>query len=148
MQKSLMVVLTMSLLSTGALAQQMYRWIDERGVTQYGQLPPTGSHYQQITIQPPPPPGGQLRAPTPLPLKADTSARDATAEQRRQQRAEAEQRSAACDKLRSNLDTLLNNPRLRRSTAAGEVERLGEDERQLLISKTQENLRDHCQDQP
>lgn len=147
MQKSLIAMLTLGLLSTGALAQQMYQWTDERGVTQYGQLPPTGSHYRQITVQPSPPPGGQLRAPAPLPLKADTSARDAAAEQRRQQRAEAEQRSAACEKLRSDLDTLLNNPRLRRTTAAGEVERIGEDERQLMISKAQENLRENCQNQ-
>ncbi|SDR69751.1 protein of unknown function [Halopseudomonas litoralis] len=147
MQKSLIAVLTLGLLSTGALAQQMYQWTDERGVTQYGQLPPTGSHYRQIIVQPPPPPGGQLRAPAPLPLKPDTSARDAAAEQRRQLRAEAEQRSAACEKLRSNLDTLLNNPRLRRTTATGEVERIGEDERQLMISKAQESLRENCQNQ-
>ena len=83
-----------------------------------------------------------------MPLKADTSTTDAAAEQRRLQRAKAEQRSAACEKLRSNLETLLDNPRLRRTTAAGEVERIGEDERQLMISKTQEDLRENCQDQP
>lgn len=148
MQKSLIVVLTLGLLSTGALAQQMYQWTDERGVTQYGQLPPTGSHYRQITVKPSPPPGGQLRAPAPLPLKANTSAADAATEQRRQQRADAEQRSAACKKIRSNLDTLLSNPRLRRTTAAGEVERIGEDERQLMISKAQDNLRENCRNQP
>lgn len=148
MQKSLIVVLALGVLSTGAWAQQMYQWTDERGVTQYGQLPPTGSHYRQITVQPSPPPGGQLRAPAPLPLKADTSAADTAAEQRRQQRAEAEQRSTACEKVRSNLDTLLNNPRLRRTTADGEVERIGEDERQLMISKAQDNLRENCRNQP
>ena len=83
-----------------------------------------------------------------MPLKADTSAADTAAEQRRQQRAEAEQRSAACEKVRSNLDTLLNNPRLRRTTADGEVERIGEDERQLMISKAQDNLRENCRNQP
>ncbi|WP_193075743.1 DUF4124 domain-containing protein [Pseudomonas sp. FME51] len=148
MQKSLIAVLTLGLLSTGALAQQMYQWTDERGVTQYGQLPPTGSHYRQITVQPPPPPSGQLRPPASLPLKADTRVADTAAEQRRQQRAEAEQRSAACEKIRSNLDTLLNNPRLRRTTAAGEIERIGEDERQLMISKAQGNLRESCRNQP
>ncbi|MEJ6654793.1 MAG: DUF4124 domain-containing protein [Pseudomonas sp.] len=148
MQKSLIVVLALGVLSTGALAQQMYQWTDERGVTQYGQLPPTGSHYRQITVQPSPPPGGQLRAPAPLPLTADTSGADAAAERRQQQRAEAAQRGAACEKIRNNLDTLLNNPRLSRTTAAGEIERIGEDERQLMISKAQDNLRENCRNQP
>lgn len=140
----LLTALTLGLLATSTMAQQMYQWQDERGVMQYGQLPPTGSNYQQIRIQPSPPPGGQLRAPAPLPLKADTSAADAAAEQRRQERARAEQRTAACEQVRSNLETLLNNPRLRRTNEAGEVERIGEDERQQLISQAQEDLQENC----
>lgn len=146
MQK-LMIALALGLLSSSAMAQQMYQWKDERGVVQYGQLPPAGVPYQQIRVQPSPPPGGQLREPPPLPLQPDTSARDA-AEQRNFERAQAEQRAAACDKLRSNLETLLNNPRLRRTNEAGDVERIGEDERQRLISQAQENLQENCSAQP
>ena len=144
----LLMALTLGLLASNTMAQQMYQWQDERGVTQYGQLPPAGSTYQQIRVQPSPPPGGQLRAPPPLPLKADTRAADAAAEQRRQERARAEQLAATCEKLRTNLDTLRDNPRLRRTNDAGEVERIGEDERQRLISQTQDNLQATCGNQP
>lgn|SRR5690606_9859125 len=144
----LMIALTLGLLSSSAMAQQMYQWKDARGVVQYGQLPPAGVPYQQIRVQPSPPPGGQLRDPAPLPLQPDTSGREAAAQQRKLERAEAEQRAAACDKLRGNLETLLNNPRLRRTNEAGEVERIGEDERQRLISQAQENLQENCSAQP
>ncbi len=38
-----------------------------------------------------------------------------------------------CEQLRNDLTTMQDNPRLRRTNAEGEVERIGEDERQHLI---------------
>ncbi|PRB79841.1 DUF4124 domain-containing protein [Pseudomonas sp. MYb185] len=144
--RKLFTALTLSLLSCASMAQQIYQWTDERGTVQYGQLPPADSQYRSLDIKAAPPPGGQLRTPATPPTASATTAEEQTAtEQRRTARAEAEQRAATCQTLREQLQTLLDNPRLRRTNEAGEVERIGEDERQELIRTTREGVQEHCQ---
>ncbi len=144
-------ILTLSLLCFTAAAEAIYQWTDTHGVVQYGQRPPASGSYQQINIQAAPAPGGQLRAlevetKTPEPAAASTQTPPAVsaAEQRRAQLAQKERRATACAQTRSNLETLLNNPRLRRTNAAGEVERIGEDERQQLIQQARDQLKQNC----
>ena len=141
--RTLMTLLTLSLLCSSAMGQAIYQWTDERGVAQFGQLPPANTPYQKRDIRAPAPIGGELRTPTPPAAAADTS--DADGAQRQQQRAEEEQRIVYCSQLRADLITLQNNPRLRRTNADGEVERIGEDERQQLIQESRDNLEEHCQ---
>lgn len=144
-------ILALSLLCSNVIAQSIYQWTDEQGVVQYGQRPPASGNYQQINIKAAPAPGGQAGT-----TEAENKARVSTEpssqpqpatsalEQRRAQRAQAEQQATACTQLKSQLETLLNNPRLRRTNAAGEVERIGEDERQQMIQQTQERLQQDC----
>lgn len=143
--RKLMTLLVLGLLCSSALGQQIYQWTDERGVVQFGQLPPANTPYHQRDIRAPAPIGGELRDPAPLQTETSTTEANGSAEQRQQQRAEAEQRIAYCAQLRADLTTLQNNPRLRRTNADGEVERIGEDERQRLIQEAQQNLQEHCQ---
>ena len=49
-----------------------------------------------------------------------------------------------CGKLQTNLRTLESNPRLSRTNDAGEVERIGEDERQELIAQAKSDLESYC----
>ena|SRR5690554_3451336 len=143
--RKLMTLLALSLLCSSAMGQQIYQWTDERGVVQFGQLPPADTPYHQRDIRAPAPIGGELRKPAPLQTETDTTEADARAEQRQQQREQAEQLLAYCAQLRGDLATMQNNPRLRRTNADGEVERIGEDERQRLIQATQQNLQEQCQ---
>lgn len=145
--RTLFTALTLSLLSCASVAQPIYQWTDERGRVQYGQLPPADSQYRSIDIKAAPPPGGQLRSPAaPIDPEQAEAERQAAAEQRRTARSEAERRAATCHTLREQLQTLLDNPRLRRTNEAGEVERIGEDERQRLISTTREDIQGYCQE--
>lgn len=143
--RKLMTLLALSLLCASAMAQQIYQWTDEQGVVQFGELPPADTPYHQRDIRAPAPIGGVLRPPPTLQTETDTTEADARAEERQQQREAAEQLIAYCTQLRGDLTTLQNNPRLRRTNAEGEVERIGEDERQRLIQEAQQNLQEHCQ---
>lgn len=141
--RKLMTLLALSLLCSSAMGQAIYQWTDERGIVQFGQLPPANTPYQQHDIRSPLPLGGELRSPA-IPV-ADTETSDAAHAQRQQERAEDEQRLTYCTQLRADLITLQDNPRLRRTNTEGEVERIGEDERQQLIQQTEQNLQEHCQ---
>lgn len=141
--RKLMILVTLSLLCSSVAAQQIYQWKDERGRMQFGQLPPADTPYQPLDIRAPAPIGGELRAPTPPP-PVDHEAIEAAEQQRREQQAQAALNETYCEQLRRDLTTLQDNPRLRRTNADGEVERIGEDERQRLIQQTQENLGKRC----
>ena len=143
--RKLMTLLALSLLCASAMGQQIYQWMDERGVVQFGQLPPANTPYHQRDLRAPAPLGGELRDPAPLQTEIDTTEANARAEQRQQQRDQAEQLIGYWAQLRGYLATMQNNPRLRRTNADGEVERIGEDERQRLIQEAQQNLQEHCQ---
>lgn len=141
--RKLITLVTLSLLCSSAAAQQIYQWKDERGRMQFGQLPPADTPYQPLDIRGPAPIGGQLRAPMPMPAETGEEQAEDAAEQRRLQQAQAELDSY-CEQLRQDLTTMQDNPRLRRTNAEGEVERIGEDERQRLIQQAQENLQERC----
>ena len=143
--RKLMTLATLSLLCCSASAQQIYQWTDERGRTQYGQLPPANTPYQQVDIRAPAPIGGQLRAPASIPPTLDRTDADRASEERVRERKRSEATQEMCEQLEKDLTTLENNPRLRRTKADGEVERIGEDERQQLIQQTRDNLQKHCQ---
>lgn len=142
--RKLMTLLALSLMCSSAMGQAVYQWTDERGIVQFGQLPPADAPYQKRDIRSPLPIGGELRSPATPSTTAETA--DADAVQRQQQRAAEEQRLTYCTQLRADLTTLQDNPRLRRTNADGEVERIGEDERQQLIQQAEQNLQEHCQD--
>lgn len=141
-----LIALTFGLLSSVVAAGQMYRWVDDQGVPQFGQQPPEGKAYQRMDISSPPPPGGTLRAPAPLPKNDDNQA-EAEEDPSISDEALAAKRVEQCAKIRSNLQTMERNPRLSKTTDAGETVRIGEDERQTMMAQARADLEEFC-DQP
>ncbi|HDZ55773.1 MAG TPA: DUF4124 domain-containing protein [Pseudomonas xinjiangensis] len=139
-----LTALILGLACSGALATSMYTWTDAQGRTQYGQQPPANQPYQRVDIKSPPPPGGELRSPAPLEMKKKEVSEEQQASQKKTT-AEAQQRALECEQLKANLSTLTGNPRLSRTNDAGEVERISEEERQDLITKTRSDLETYCQ---
>lgn len=140
-----LVALTFGLLSSLAVAEQMYRWVDDQGVPQFGQQPPEGKSYQRMDITAAPPPGGALREPAPLPSRDENTEEEQQSEMQAKANEAAEaKRQEQCGQLQQNLRTLETNPRLSRTNDAGEVERIGEDERQALIEKAKADLESYC----
>lgn len=141
--RKLITFVTLSLICSAAAAQQIYQWTDERGTVQFGQLPPANTPYQPLNIRAPAPISGQLRAPATVPSEPARDDVSSAARQVEQQQAQA--LKEYCEQLGKDLITMQDNPRLRRTNAEGEVERIGEDERQRLIQLAQRNLQEHCQ---
>ncbi|WP_425055056.1 DUF4124 domain-containing protein [Pseudomonas abyssi] len=143
--RKIIISAALSLVCTSAMATQLYRWVDENGVTQFSQQPPAEDQYQRLQVKPAPELGTGSLAPAPdASAEEQTEATEPAAAPQptpEQQAKLAEQ----CDALRANLTTMQNNPRLRRTLEDGTVERIGEDERQAMIAKAQADLQEHCQ---
>lgn len=144
--RKLLITTLLTLACSSAMATQMYKWVDENGVTQFSQQPPTDNQYQRMNVTPPPQPS--TPAPQP-PVRAEDEAATTETEPAQQQTDDAEYRAelaAYCESLRNRLTTMENNPRLRRERADGTMERIPEEERQEMISKAKADLQANCQD--
>jgi hypothetical protein len=130
-------------LSTTAMASQVYKWVDDKGVTHFGAQPPQGQ--QAITINtatPPPRSTPSTPAPSadnqldPEQAAIDKKVKEDVAKQ------EAE-RKQYCQNARSNLAQLENNPRVRIEDG-GEVRRIDENERQERITELKKAITENC----
>lgn len=140
------MILTGSLLlalSTSAMASQIYKWVDDNGVTHFGAQPPQGQQSTTInTSAPPPTSTPSMPAPTadeqpdPEQEAIDKKVKDQVAQQ------EAE-RKQYCESARTNLAQLENNPRVR-VESEGEMRRIGEDERQERITELKKSISENC----
>ena len=146
--RKIIISAALSLVCTSAMATQMYRWVDENGVTQFSQQPPAEDQYQRMQVKPAPELGtGSLAPDTDSPADEQSEPNESTKPAGAAQLTPEQQAKLAeqCDALRANLTTMQNNPRLRRTLEDGTVERIGEDERQAMIAKAQADLQEHCQ---
>ncbi|MGQ0651284.1 MAG: DUF4124 domain-containing protein [Betaproteobacteria bacterium] len=110
----------------GATAQQ-YKWVDQNGKVQYGDLPPPGVKATPLKSPPGPASGaapeGKKDAKKLSPEQAfqkrqkDEQERQAKAEK---EKSEAATKSANCESARANLRTLESGQRVSSTNAAGE----------------------------
>jgi hypothetical protein len=137
------VALAAMAFSSGGQAAQVYKWVDDQGVTHFDAQPPAGRQTQQIDLQ---------KAP-PAPARENSrSASDAQAEQRsvdtevKKKVAQDQSRLAeSCKTLRTNLAQLQNNPRVREQVEGG-LKRLSEEERKDRVAETQKAIEEYCVD--
>jgi hypothetical protein len=122
-------------------AAQIYKWVDAQGVTHFDAQPPAGQAAQEIDTQkpvtPPPTPAAQSDAVQ----EQDQDATDAKV--KKQVAAQDTKRKASCEKQRTNLSELQNNPRVREEVN-GEFRRFTEEERQARIAEVKQYLSDTC----
>jgi hypothetical protein len=130
-------------LSTTAMASQVYKWVDDKGVTHFGAQPPQGQQATTInTATPPPRSTSNTPAPSadnqldPEQAAIDKKVKEDVAKQ------EAE-RKQYCQNARSNLAQLENNPRVRIEDG-GEVRRIDENERQERITELKKAITENC----
>ena len=115
-------------LAFGGVAQaQQYKWVDQNGKVQYGDVPPPGVKAQRLR----PPPGGAAPAAKnaekgekPLSPEAAYRKRQEDAQKERDKGAQAEQEAAAkrenCARAQESLRTLESGQRIARTDAKGE----------------------------
>lgn len=113
-------------LAFGVAQAQQYKWVDQNGKVQYGDVPPPGVKTQRLK----PPPGGAAPAAAakkgekPLSPEAAYRKRQEDAQKEREKGAQAEQEAAAkrenCARAQESLRTLESGQRIARTDAKGE----------------------------
>ena len=132
-------------LSTTAMASQVYKWVDDKGVTHFGANPPQGqaaTSVNTVIAQP----KAAAKAATPAPAAVDSGAAEQKvidAKVKQQVAEQTAERKKYCESVRTNLAQLQNNPRLR-TEVNGEQVRLGEDQRQAKIAEAQKAIKENC----
>ncbi|UVE17025.1 DUF4124 domain-containing protein [Pseudomonas sp. LS44] len=131
-------------LSATAMASQVYKWVDDKGITHFGAQPPQGQAATSVNTVVP---TGKSSPPiTPPAQTADDTEQKAIDSKVKKEVAEQEtERKKFCENTRINLAQLQNNPRLRVTEANGEVRRVDEDERQKRIGEAEKAIKDNCQ---
>ena len=132
-------------LSATSMAGQVYKWVDDKGITHFGANPPQGQSATSIntTIAQPKTPSPDAK-PAAMPENSgDTDQQAVDAKVKQQVAKDAAERKKYCDSVRTNLAQLQNNPRLR-AEVNGEQVRLSEDDRQARITEAQKAIKDNC----
>lgn len=125
------IIFSLGLLFATAAAAQQYKWVDQNGRVQYGDVPPPGVKAQRLK----PPAGGSAPAPAAAAKKGDKGEkalspeaafrkRQEDAEKERQKEAQSEQEASAkrenCARAQESLRTLESGQRIQRTDAKGE----------------------------
>jgi hypothetical protein len=136
----LATALTLAVGTATSQAAQIYKWVDAQGVTHFDAQPPAGQTVQEIDIQKPvaPPPAAPAARPD-----ADQQQQAIDTKVKKQVAADAAKRKAYCDRQRTNLAQLQNNPRVREEVN-GEYRRFTEEERQARIAEVKKSIDDTC----
>lgn len=143
------MIITSSLLlamSATAMASQVYKWVDEKGVTHFSAQPPQGQQATSVntaTPQPKPAPAEASKAAPTFESIADPEQAAIDEKVKQEVAAKEAERKKYCTDVRTNLAQLENNPRVR-AEVDGEIRRLSEEERQTRITEAQKSISDNC----
>lgn len=144
------------LLASPALAAQIYKWVDEKGVTHYAAEPPPPNATQAT----------QVKVQTRLP--SDSEAAVQNLEKQREQARKSQEQSAnkpaapsapasgtdkkvpeqyaeRCEQHRKNLKTMQEHAQIRMNDANGEPRTLTEEEKQAKLDETQRQIKAFCE---
>ena len=140
------MIITSSLLlalSASAMASQVYKWVDEQGVTHFGSQPPQGQQATSVnTATPQPKQPAQQPAPT-FDSVADPKQAEYDAKVKKDVAHTEAELKKFCESMRSNLAQLSNNPRVE-FEVDGEVRRMTEEERQKQINDAKKSIGENC----
>ncbi|MGE8500512.1 MAG: DUF4124 domain-containing protein [Pseudomonas sp.] len=141
------MIITSSLLlalSASAMASQVYKWVDEQGVTHFGSQPPQGQQATSVnTATPPPRPTEQKPAAPNLESAADPEQAAVDKKVKREVAAQKAELKKFCETVRTNLAQLENNPRVR-VEIDGEMQRMNEEQREQRINEAKKSINENC----
>lgn len=129
-------------------AGEIYKWVDEDGVTHYSQQPPPSGDAARVGVDRPPEEEiereRQEMEETGERLDARREERREAEQQARKEAGEREERERRCEDLRSSLKKLTENRRLLVPDGDGGVRRLPEEERQQRVAERRRQIEEEC----
>jgi hypothetical protein len=139
--------LLLTLLAAPAPQAGIYKWTDAEGTVHFSQTPPRAVPAEPVEVSPPPPDSGLGDPALPEAQKrfdqwyTERKKREAEAAREAE---EAKRRRQRCEKARANLAAVTSRGRVR-VIRGDEAVALTEEERQALIRKLEEQIREFCQ---
>ncbi|MCU1718756.1 DUF4124 domain-containing protein [Pseudomonas sp. 5P_3.1_Bac2] len=133
-------------LSPSLMASQVYKWVDSNGTTHFSAQPPQGQTATSINTNVPvskEPPAAEPAQRESFNDIADPEQAAIDKKVKEEVAAKEAEIKKYCESARNNLAQLQNNPRIRMEVA-GEVKRLGEDERQAQIAELSKSIAETC----
>lgn len=132
-------------LSTGAMAGQIYKWVDAQGNVHFGAQPPEGTQAAEVNPNISQPKLGAKAKPATAEKTADAEQEGIDQKVRQDVAKQEEERKKYCETMRTNLAQLKNNPRVRvEDEDKGEMRRLTEEERQARIAESEKAIAENC----
>ena len=136
-----------ALLSAAPYARaEIYKWVDEHGVVQYSQQPPTSGQAEVVNAAAPPPADAEQDKALKSKMEAFDKRRAEQGKQA-QEAAQKEQEQARltedCRKARAQLDVLKTHSRVRMKQG-DDYRALSEEERQQNIHKLEQEIAEGC----
>ena len=135
-------------LATPLQAAEIYKWVDDEGVTHYSQQPPPSGDADRVGVDTPPDEEiarerEEMEA-TGERLEAQREQRREAEQQANENAAERERRQQRCADLRASLQKLTENRRLLVPDEEGNVRRLPEEERQQRVAERRRQIEEEC----
>jgi len=143
-------LLAIALAFAGAALAQQYKWVDDKGRTQYGDVPPPGAKATRLK---PPPPGSAPPAATKGPMSASEKdadfrkrQQDAAKEREKQDLAaqEASGKRENCERAQEYVRTIESGQRISRTDAKGERYFLDDAQRAQELSQARQAATQWC----
>ncbi|MDN6856024.1 DUF4124 domain-containing protein [Pseudomonas sp. CAN2814] len=135
-------------LAPTVMAAQVYKWVDAQGITHFGAQPPEGTSADTVNTSTAQPKASNFPPPAPpkatLPPSEDEKQKAVDAKVKQEVAQQEAQRVKQCEQLRIDLAQMKNNPRIRVDDGSGELRRIGEEERQERIAKSEKDIRENC----
>lgn len=136
----------LALLVSAPAGAAMYKWTDADGNIQYGQYPPAGTAAEQIRAAPAPKSAPVGKSPQQQVEELDKRQK---AQQQLNTEAEAKKRNAEnrkinCATARKNLEQLSYSGQRLMHLPDGTYKRLDEEQKQALIKKNQDAVKEFC----
>lgn len=132
----------------GLTQAAMYKWVDDKGVTQYTQYPPPDRETEVMVPPPPPaedPEGAQKKLEATLQKLDEQRKAQVTAEEESQKAAaETKRRKENCQAARTNQKNLTTAVNRRVIGADGIARHLTEEERQQKITEANDAIKKYC----
>lgn len=126
-------------------AAQVYKWVDDKGVTHFDAQPPVGVEASSVNTKVNQPKKAILDQVAPSSSKEPNEAQQKAIDAKVKQDVAAQEaeRQRFCEMQRSNLSQLMNNPRIR-IEENGQTRRLTEEERQQRINEAKKGIAENC----
>jgi len=147
--KPVAVLLCALAVTSASQAGNLYKWVDENGVTVYSQSPPPAKPAEKV--KPPPPPATDPeQAAAALDeriekLNEAQQQREQSAEDAAQQRSEQDQRNQACESAKQRQAELNSGPpRYLLQEPDGSTRRLDYEELEKMRAKAAQRVKENC----